>query len=156
MTMGDADIYENGFITPTPSPTPDILMDPYLRGVREIPECCSPYEQHVLQMNRPASDKDRNAYVQKIIAEIKNQFSVDERVVIYALYACSGDVELTKKFFSEGKVIPWTCEEDQILVSNDTDKIFQIIMNRGKTETEKRCHFLSCSGSFGDLTKMKY
>ncbi|ELP95076.1 hypothetical protein EIN_253500 [Entamoeba invadens IP1] len=144
------------FITPTPSPTPDILMDPYFKSIKEVPECVSPYEQHVSSMNRPASDKDRIAYVNKLVCEMKAQFSVDEKVVIYALYACSGDVDLTRRFFSDGKVIPWTCEEDQILASNETEKILQIIMNRGKIETEKRCHFLSCSGGITELLKMKY
>ncbi|KAL7722211.1 TRF2-interacting telomeric protein/Rap1 C-terminal domain-containing protein [Entamoeba marina] len=152
----DTNMFETGFITPTPSPTPDILMDPYLRSVRDIPDCYSPYEAHVNSMNRPASDKDRMLYINKIVNEIKGQYGVDERVVIYALYACSGDVELTKKFFSEGKVSPWTSEEDQILVSNDVEKILKIICSRGKQETEKRCHFLSCNGGVAELTQSKY
>ena len=154
--MAENDIYEHGFITPTPSPTPDILMDPYLRDVRETSECYSPYEQHVFNLNRQPTDFDRISYVQKTISELRGYFGVDEKVIIYALYACSGDVEMTKKFFTEGKVMLWTPEEDNILTSNDSDKIFHIIMTRGKTETEKRCHFLSCNGNFNDLMKMKY
>ena len=113
MEMDDSngEFVADTFITPTPSPTPYVINDPYIKGVRET-QNVSPYQDYLNQTSKKHNDQTRKEYILNEVNELKAISGYDEKIIIYSLYGFSGDYEMTKTFLMDNKGLPWTFEED--------------------------------------------